>query len=200
MRRLGFSFLLLFAGLPVVFHGQGPPPPKPIIETELRDNTTKIRAIELERLKREAHKPLPDEDAAARELRFRETKKRFEDIQKLQGRIIRTYTTGKTINYARIGESASDMSDSAKWLDENLFGTEPDEMEPGKVTRARREDVRDLIVELDGAIGKFVESPVFKPSNVLEKSDYQEAQKWLRRVILISRRLAAAAGHQNPER
>lgn len=192
MRRTVLLLLSIFI-LPVLSYGQGPPPPKPIIETELRDNSTKIRGIELERLKREAHKPLPDEDAAARERRFRETKRRFEDIQKLQNRIVRTYRTGKTINYARIGESASEMSASAAWLDVNVFGAERSEGESPRREKARREDVRDLIIELDGAIGKFVDSPVFQPSSVLEKDDYQEAQKRLRGIMLISRRLAAAS-------
>lgn len=196
----GTALLILsMSVLSVVSYGQGPPPPKPIIETELRDNTSKIRGIELERLNREAKKPRPDEDAATRELRFRQTKKRFEDIQKLQNRIVRTYTTGKTINYARIGDSASEMADSAEWLDENLFGAERGDGDRKIPRNARREDVPDLIVDLDRAIGRFVESPVFKSSAVLEKDDYQEAQKRLRRILLISRRLAAAS-NQNPER
>lgn len=193
MNRVRFLFLVCIAAMPALLHGQGPPPPRPIIETELRDNSTKIRGIEFERMKREAGKPGREEDAAAREMRFRETKKRFEDIQKQQSRIVNAYTRGKTINYSRIGRSAREMQGSAEWLDENLFGTEAEDLPNEDQVSARREDVRDLIIDLDGAIGKFVDSPIFRPSTVLEKSDYQEAQKWLRRVMLISSRLAAAS-------
>lgn len=194
MRRCGLIAISLSAVLTGTGYGQGPPPPKPIIETEIRENSTKIRGIELERIKREAHKAGPDESDREREVRFRETKKRFESIQKSQSSVIKAYTTGKTINYSRINESANDMTRDGLWLDVNLFGAES--AEPGNLKEAeglRRDDVRDLIIRLDKALGRFVQSPVFKPSTVLDKKMFQEAQQRLREVISLSRLLSAAA-------
>ena len=194
MKRCGLIAISLSAVLAGTGYGQGPPPPKPIVETEIRENSDRFRGIELERIKREARKPGPDMSELEREVRFLETKKRFENIQKHQSAIIRAYTTGETINYSQISESANDMTRDGLWLDVNLFGAENTEPETLKESEGlHREDVRDLIIRLDKALGRFVQSPVFKPSTVLDKKMFQEAQQRLREVVSLSRLLSAAA-------
>ncbi len=99
-----------------------PPPPAPIVESDLRDNTIKMRSIDLERVKQDAWKVKPGESTKKREIKFGEIKKNFENIQKLQDRIVRVYTTGKTIDYPKISKSALKITKNAIRLDENLFG------------------------------------------------------------------------------
>lgn len=193
----GKSILLL--GLVTVLCGiaraqQAPPPPAPVVEKEVQATSERMRAIEMERFKRESQKPGPDSDAISRENRFQETKRRFEHIQKLQESIVKAYTTGREIDYEKIGNSASDMSGDALWLDRNLFGAEETD---GKQSYWRsdptRREVRDLIIRLDEAIGKFVGSRFFKRSTVVDRELFEEAQTRLRAVLLLSGRLSAAA-------
>lgn len=190
---------ILLLGLVTVLCGmaraqQAPPPPAPVVEKEVQANSERMRAIEMERFKRESQKPGPDADAISRENRFRETKRRFEHIQKLQQSIVRAYTTGREIDYAKIVGSASDMTEDALWLDRNLFGSaENDKDRPAWKTSPVRRDVRDLIIRLDEAIGKFVGSKFFRKSTVVDRELYEQAQTRLRTVMLLSSRLSAAA-------
>ena len=171
-----------------------PPPPAPVVEKEVKADSEKMRSIQMDRFKRESQKPGPDSSAIGRENRFQETKKRFENIQKLQESIVKAYTKGREIDYAKIAGSASDMTEDAVWLDRNLFGAEETD---GKRTIARssptRSEVRDLIIRLDEAIGKFVGSKFFRKSTVVDREIYEEAQTRLRTVLLLSSRLSAAA-------
>jgi len=190
---------ILLLGLVTVLCGmaraqQAPPPPAPVVEKEVQANSERMRAIEMERFKRESQKPGSDADAISRENRFRETKRRFEHIQKLQQSIVRAYTTGREIDYAKIVGSASDMTEDALWLDRNLFGSaENDKDRPAWKTSPVRRDVRDLIIRLDEAIGKFVGSKFFRKSTVVDRELYEQAQTRLRTVMLLSSRLSAAA-------
>lgn len=189
---LSAGYLLAFCG--VCFGQTGPPPPAPIIETELKQNSTKIREIELERIKRDARKPAPDTDEKAREIRFRETKERFEAIQKRQDAVVKAYTHGKNIDYAEISRSAMKIYENALWLDREVFGSEPSEEDSDVGDRDPvDEPVRELIIRLDEAIGNFVKSPVFRGTTVLDRSAYQDAQKKLRAVAILSRKLSLAA-------
>jgi hypothetical protein len=194
MTKSALILICIFVALSGAGFGQtSPPPPKPVIETELKENGTRMRAIEMERFKRESGKPRPDEDALSREARFQETKRRFENIQKLQEKIVRTYSTGRTIDYPKIEKSALEMIKDALWLDEELFGARlersgspdgNDKLPPG---------VRELIILLDDAIAKFVKSPFFERGTVVDKEMFQDARERLGRVLLLGARLSAAA-------
>ena len=193
----GKSILLI--GMASVLYGIAnaqsvPPPPAPVVEKEVEATSDRMRSIQMERFKSEARKPSPDTDAISRENRFRETKKRFENVQKLQQSIVKAYTTGREVDYEKIGRSASDMTEDAIWLDRNLFGAEvTDEKQASWKTTPTRREVRDLIIRLDEAIGKFVGSKFFRESTVVDRKLYEEAQTRLRSVLLLSSRLSAAA-------
>ncbi|NNE66766.1 MAG: hypothetical protein HKN33_09370 [Pyrinomonadaceae bacterium] len=161
-----------------------PPPPKPIIETELRDNSIKIRAIELERVKRDAHKVQPDPSSKEWKKKFRKTKKFFENIQKLQDKIIAAYTTSERIDYSGISRSASKLNKNAVALEKELFGKSPDADKTSD--QKEPEGVRDLIIQLDNALGKFVSSPMFTNTKIVDKDVSQAAQTDLQRVIELS--------------
>jgi hypothetical protein len=198
MTKAAFILICFAAALSGTGLGQsGPPAPRPIIETELKENGTQIRAIEMERIKRETRKPKPDEEKRARELRFQETKKRFENIQKLQEKIVRTFTTGRTIDYARIRSFSEEISQDAGWLEKELFGAAPNEPGSGRSEESMPPGVRELIILLDNAIGNFVSSKFFERGAVVDKKMFQEAHDRLGRVLLLSRRLASAAAERN---
>ncbi|HUF04608.1 MAG TPA: hypothetical protein VMM38_10585 [Aridibacter sp.] len=186
----GHLFLLSSYG----FAQSGPPPPAPIIETELKQNSIKIREIELERIKRDARKRGIDTGEQAREIRFRETKERFEGIQKRQDSIVKAYTHSRQIDYEEISRSAAEIYEDALWLNREVFGEKTDGRgEESAEAAVPRESVRDLIIVLDTAIGEFVKSPVFKGNTVVKKAAFEDAQKTLNRILELSRKLAAAA-------
>src|SRR5687768_15365712 len=115
---IAFSYGVVAQQLPV---------PEPVIEVELRENSIKMRSVELERIKRESTKPKPTESSKEQEIKFAEIKEDFENIQKLQDGIIKSYTAGKEINYSKISRLAADMRNKALRLGANLFGTKSDE-------------------------------------------------------------------------
>ena len=64
------------------------------------DNGIRLRSIELERVKRENYRSAIAEKAAEnRKINYSQIKKDFELVQKLQNEIIKTYVTGKQIDY-----------------------------------------------------------------------------------------------------
>ena len=169
----------------------GPPPPRPIVETDLRDNTIKMRAIELERVKRDAHKVQPDRSSKEWRTKFEKTKNLFEKIQKLQDRIILAYTTKKTIDYREISRSASKITKNALSLEKELFAVEPFIKKDSK--RKLPGNVRELIIELDNALGRFVSSPMFENTKIVDKDVSRSAYVDLKGVIELSRSLSKAA-------
>lgn len=169
-----------------------PPPPTPVVESDLRDNNIKMRSIALERVKRDASKPFRYESTKERKIRFAKVKKDFEKIQRTQDFIVKIYTTGKTINYSRIGKSAKDISQSALRLDENLFGAKPEKTDK-KQKAKKRKNVRDLIIKLDNAIGKFIKSPIFQNTKVVDSKVSREAKSDLEDIVRLSKMLSDEA-------
>jgi hypothetical protein len=172
-----------------------PPPPTPIAESDLRDNTIKMRSIDLERVKRDAEKMRAGESTKEREIRFAKIKVDFENIQKLQDSIIKAYTTGRQINYSKIRSSATSITKNALRLDENLFGAKPEkDIKNKKQETIKRKSVRDLIIELDIAIGNFVKSPIFQNTKVVDTKVSKEAQSELEKIMKLSNMLSNEAG------
>ncbi len=190
MKRKYFWIIcfLLFASRQI--SAQLPPPPRPVIETEIRDNSIRMRSVELERIKREAEKPR-FESNAEREIRFARVKEDFENIQKLQDTIVKVYTRSKKIDYGKINNSAAEIVKNSFRLGENLFGeklAKPDEIKPDEKTKPKK--VPDLIVALDNAIGEFVRSPIFRDKRTIDRQISEKAEKKLREIIDLSGALA----------
>ncbi len=186
---LATGLLLLLSGW--VNAQSVPPPPAPIVESDIRDNTIKMRSIELERVKREADKARPAESTREREMRFAEIKNDFEGIQKLQDAIIAAYTKGEKVNYSKIGRSAAAMRTEAFRLDKNLFGEKEErKVENKKARNNKRESVRKLIIELDNSIGRFIKSPIFQNTKIVDSKISERAQKELENIIQLSEMLS----------
>jgi hypothetical protein len=163
-----------------------------VTEIEMRDSSSlKRRSIELERVKRDADKPFAKESDEEVSIRFAKIKEDFENIQKLQAEIIKAYTTGKQINYQKISESAAELNKKAIRLEANLFNIKA--IVNKKIDKKKQPPVRDLIIELDKALGNFTDSPVFKSSKLIEQKDAEKSQQQLEKVIKLSEILSKEA-------
>lgn len=195
MNKLKFLGLIIFIIFPVGLFAQVLPNPAPGIEAEIKKaSEIKLRSVEIERMKRDAAKYNSNKSNVRTKAKFAEIKEDFEDIQKLQSSIVKIYTTGKTINYSKISKSSREMNKNALRLNENLFETESDkDLEKIKIINTEPINVRNLIIDLDNAIGKFVENPMFKNSKIVKSETSKNAQVELRKIISISDKLSVLA-------
>lgn len=193
-------FVILFAAVGSIFAQNIPGVPNGAVSRDSRDdydNGIRIRSIELERIKRENYRSeLAAKAAEHRRMNYAQIKKDFEQVQRLQNAIVRTYVTGKQINYERIGELASKLNECAGRLDKNLsLSTEIAEQKSKKKNSAP-EDVKDLIVVLDRSVGKFISSSIFDNLQIVETKDAKKAEFELQNIIRLSDLLAQKAGKQ----
>lgn len=192
----GVSGLILLASVAVFT--QLPPPPVPSVETEVRDaNSGRMRELQLERFRRDANKLRPTETSAEAEMRFARIKEDFEGIQKLQSGIVKTYTTGRTVDFDRIQRFAAEMNKRAVRLGSNYFGWDADEFRDGRPQPTSKKSVRDLIIELDKRLGEFVGSPLFRDHVVVDAAENTKAESTLKRVVALSAALNIAAAKQS---
>jgi hypothetical protein len=194
MRQIYFGVICII--LLTVFNAaaQTPPPPVPVIESDIRFDTIKMRSIELERVKREAEKSAPDESIKDRRLKFIEIKTEFESIQKLQDSIIDAYTKGKKADYLKIAESAEEIRKNAIKLDENLFESRIiNEKQVAVTEESKPTSIKKLIVDLDEAIGKFVGNKIFQSSKLIDQKESEQAQIELKMIIETADKLSFEA-------
>ena len=169
--------------------------PNPVVETEVRDNNSiRMRSIAIERAKRDANNPTRKELTKEEIIKFAEIKEDFENIQKLQNQIVKSYTTGKKINYGKISDSAAELSKKALRLDANLFRAESDNRNKTKSKdEVGTKSVRNLIIELDEAIGNFVSSPIFTNNKLIDSKLSEKTQLDLQKIIKLSETLSKEA-------
>ena len=171
-------------------------------DKDLRDTDIKRRSAEMDRIERESKKGGQKPTAATEEdklaAKYEEIKTDFEQIQKSQDKVIETYRKGQKVDYAQIGVSASEINQSALRLRANLFPADNQkkaEKESAAQTagETKRKNMRDLIVELDVAIGRFITSPMFANLRVVEAETAKKAGADLRQIIELSAQLEAEA-------
>ncbi len=193
-------FIIFFAAFTIVPAQNVPGVPNGSIAKDSRDdydNGIRIRSIELERVKNESYRSAALEKAAEnRKINYSQIKSDFELVQKLQNEIVKTYVTGKQINYGRIGELAAKLNECAKRLEFNLLlYTEKTTKKSNKENLDSR-NVSGLIVILDKSIGTFVANQVFKNLNIIEPNDAEKAEFDLHNIIQVSNFLAQKAEKQ----
>lgn len=167
-------------------------------DTNLGADDLKTRSIEIDRIKQEALK-----NAAAKyapinteiKAKFPRIKEDFESIQISEAAIINAYTTGKTIDYGLIGTSADAINRNAKRLDANLFDVSKTERNGDKPPKkeAKPKTLRDIIIELDKAIGDFVSSKIFGNIKLIEPEVAIKTRTDLQRVMQLSEELSIEA-------
>jgi hypothetical protein len=177
--------------------------PLPVLETEIRDNSSlKIRSIELDRIKRDAKKKGSENLGPASVNNFLEIKVDFEKIQVLEGNIVTVYTTGKQIEYNKIAAFSAEINQSASRLKKNLFSPPNNDQKkspdaPEGSEKPLPGSVKNLIVELDKAIGVFVNNPIFLTSKIAKSKEKEKAEADLAEVIRLSIALEQEAEKQN---
>lgn len=165
--------------------------PTPVINNEIREaDSVRMRAVQLERIQRDVgrgtrSRPVADEDAELQQIR-----EDFERIQKLQDEIVRVYRTSRTIDFRRIELMSSEMSKRAVRLESMLFGI--DRTKHANETKAVR-TVRELIIKLDGAIGRFVAGPIFNDPLLVDSTSAERSQRDLQLIANLSAELVRSA-------
>ncbi len=180
-------------------------------DKDLGDKNIKTRSIELERVDRDAHKTdngttnnaapnnsgsSPEDKLAAK---YGEIKTDYEQMQLSEDAIIKAYQGSGNVDYAQIGKSALEIHKSAMRLNVNLFpppialgDEEKAAPKPTKETKTTK-SVRDLIVELDTAIGSFTTSSMFQNLRLIDPKVAIKAQSDLKKITELSATLNTEA-------
>jgi DNA uptake protein ComE-like DNA-binding protein len=202
-------------------------PPPGAGDKDLRDTDVKRRSIEMERIDRDARKPSQSPQARATRAaavkaedklaaKYAEIKTDYEQIQMSQDAIIKAYQSTGKIDFAQIGKSALEIKSSATRLKSNLFPALPVESADGQTQVKKEEEtgisemsvkmekdrksakgVRDLIVDLDNAVGSFATSPMFQNLRVVDAAVSAKAKLDLEKIIELSAVLEAEAQKMN---
>ena len=180
-------------------------------DKDLRDTNVKGRSNELERIDRESRSDAnkkkgqsavnptaaePEDKLAAK---FGEIKTDYEQIQVSQDSIIKTYQSGGKIDYEQIGRFSQEINKCGSRLMTNLFPVPVAETSAanndGKSERDAKKpkSVRDLIVELDNAVGSFTTSAMFQNLRVIDPTVSEKARLDLEKIIELSGLLDAEA-------
>ena len=166
-------------------------------DKDLRDNNIRTRSNELERIKRDADKPKTAESPSPMnseiDAKYPEIKEDYETIQLSQDAIIKAYSTGEKIDFKQIEAMSEAINKSAKRLDANLFSAPPAKEKSKKTEEKTEKSVKDLIVELDNAIGSFVSSAMFQNLRVVDPAVSQKARQDLANIMEISKMLSKEA-------
>lgn len=214
MKNLLILIALLFSN--AVYSGisaQVTPPPG-AGDKDLRDTDVKRRSIEMERVERDAKKSggtsesavaaKVEEDRLA--IKYGEIKIDYEQIQLSQDAIIKAYQGSGKIDYEQIGKSALEINNSAKRLKLNLFTAPAEDSGAKKEEKKENEakdkteketkpakSIRDLIVDLDNAVGSFVTSPMFQNLRTVDAAVSEKAGLELKKISELSAALGAEA-------
>lgn len=194
-------FIILLTTAISDVNAQDAPAPPPVPDAPvLRDDNIRLRSVEIERARRDAAKKNTDQNAVAVnseiEKKYPEIKEDYEGLQLSQMAIVKAYTTNEKIDYETIAISADKINDHAKRLNSNLFAKEKKKKkEKNKDSEENQaKSVRDLIVELDNAIGAVATSKMFQNLRVVEPEVAEKTQADLMNVMRISSELSEAVG------
>jgi len=188
----------------------GPPPgavPAGGADKNLQIDDSKMRSMELERIKRDAQKP--DQKTKTTQQppapNFEQVKQDFESIQRLQDDIVTAYSKSTVIDFKRISDDAFQMNQSASRLETNLFPPEEKKGDKKKDSKkaadpaaqspdaAQPQDIKSLIVEQDSTISTFVSSPMFTNPKVIDQQANAKSHADLQRLMKLSAALQQEA-------
>jgi hypothetical protein len=208
MKKISLIAAFLFASAFCLSVQAQVAPPPGAGDRDLRDTNVKGRSNELERIDREAKKNKKDSNRSKNQteedklaLKFTEIKEDYETIQTSQTAVTDAYTTGAKIEYGQIAKSAAEVNKSAQRLKANLFPP-PAEKSREKTDEKNEEQpisksVRDLIIDLDNAVGAVVSSPMFQNLRVIDPKVAEKTKSDLETVIKLSDALRKEAEKQS---
>lgn len=198
------AFIFSAAIFSNIFGQQAAPPGAG--DKDLGDKNIKTRSIDLERVDRDSAQtknPAASPNVTAEDklaAKYAKIKADFEQIQLSQNAIIKAYQGSGSINYAQISTSASEINNSSQRLDSNLFSVttneNPDdekEKKTGKEEPKPSKNIRDLIVELDNAIGNFASSSMFQNLRLIDPKVAIKTRLDLKKINELSADLNAEA-------
>ncbi len=180
---------------------QLPPGVTPMGDKNLKeDDSIRTRSVEMERIRRDAAKPdrKPEPNPADR---FPQIKEDFERVQILNGDVLQAPGAP---DYARLAEAAEEVKKRATRLSSNLFppeaGKKP-KKDDGKKNDGKQDaaaepeqrDLKSLLSALDESIARFVNSPVFQNTKVVNPDESAKARKELEEIIKLSTRVEQEA-------
>lgn len=198
LQSIFIALSLPAAGIVLAQAPPPPAPPPPPSTPVLRDDDIRLRSVELEKVKREAQKSnVKDKSTDANngiESKYDEIKEDFEGMQLSQQQIIKAYSTGEKIDLETIKSAADKITGHAIRLNLNLFAIKlKDDDRSGEDST---KTLRNLIVDLDNAIGDVVTSEIFKNLRVIDQPAAEKTQADLTRVAEISQQLSKKAEKQ----
>lgn len=176
-------------------------------DKNLADRGIKERSIDLERTKRDAAKPDREKEAPppADAAKFEQIKEDFENIQRLQDEILKTYTTGKQIEAKKIAANAEEIKKRAIRLEANLFPIYENTKNAKKSKEAQEIEIglpplpqglKSLIVEQDNTLARFISNPMFAKPAIANVNDQATARSDLQKLIRLSAELKFEAEKQ----
>lgn len=175
-------------------------------DRSLPDRDVKGRAVELERISRDAEKnakskkkdkdkdkavtePQPEERSEL-DLKYPEIKEDFEQMQTSYDAIIKAYRPDATIDYKKIVDSSAEIKKRAERLKTNLFAKTVAETKDApkeeKENKEAEKSLRDLIVTLDNSVGNFTSSPIFQNLRSPDPAESAKAQAELENIMKVS--------------
>ena len=177
---------------PAVAQSPGPPPGGPDKNMKGETDGVRGRSSEIERVKRDAEKR--DAKKAAEkspEDKFPQIKEDFERIQIVNGEVLQA---GGAPDYGRLSEAAEEVRKRAARLKSNLFAPESEKNRKGEGGEEKEEpDLKSLLAALDGALARFVGSPIFQNTQVVNPQDSAKARHDLDEIIKLSTRVVKEA-------
>ncbi len=155
------------------------------------DDGIRRRSMELERIKRQAESDGKTGSNTEKRVDFAKVKMAFEGIQLQQDLVIEAYTRNENIDYRQINKASRQITRMAKCLKVNLFSL-PGNLKSGdkKLIGGNKKTVKELIVELDSAIGRLVANPIFHSLSVVEPEELNRSLSDLDEIIDLSGVLA----------
>ena len=198
LSRLLLAVVALFAAASLSpARAQLPPGVTPMGDKNLKeDDTIRTRSVEMERIRRDAAKPDRKPEPSPED-RFPQIKEDFERMQIVNGDVLQAPGAP---DYARLTEAAEELKRRATRLSTNLFppdaGKKP-KKDDGKKEAAGaepdRRDLKSLLSALDESIARFVNSPIFQNTKVVNPEESAKARKDLEEIIKLSTRVEQEA-------
>jgi hypothetical protein len=176
---------------------QPPTPSTGLGDKNMKDeDTVRARSVEMERIRRDAAKPDRKPEPSPED-RFPQIKEDFERMQILNGDVLQA---AGTPNYARLAEAAEEVKKRATRLSTNLFppdaGKKPkkdDGKQDAAAAEPEQKDLKSLLSALDESIARFVNSPIFQNTKVVNPEESAKARKELEEIIKLSTRVEQEA-------
>lgn len=161
-----------------------------------RNPSIRERQLKMLEMEREMNRPPAREEA---ELALGQIGEDYERIQVINNRLMAAAVPARVLDYGKIADDAAEIGKRASRLKANLHLPRPEGA--GKASPEREPagdaEFKKLLLALDTALMRFVKSPVFQSTDVIDAEAARKASADLEAVIELSRfvgKCAAKAG------